>query len=58
MIEPKEGLVMEAIGIEKIYPGTRALKSVDFKIYEGKVNVLVGEKRSRKINSDEDYRGH
>ena len=32
MIEPKEGLVMEAVGIEKLYPGTRALNCVDFKI--------------------------
>ena len=43
MIEPKEGLVMEALGIDKVYPGTMALRSVDFKIYKGKVNVLVGE---------------
>lgn len=43
MIEPKDGLVMEALGIDKVYPGTQALRSVDFKIYKGKVNVLVGE---------------
>ena len=43
MIEPKEGLVMEAVGMDKFYPGTRALDCVDFKIYKGKINVLVGE---------------
>ena len=34
---------MEASGIDKVYPGTRALSEVDFKIYKGKINVLVGE---------------
>jgi ABC-type sugar transport system ATPase subunit len=43
MIEQKDGLIMEALGIDKVYPGTRALKGVDFKIYKGKINVLVGE---------------
>ncbi len=43
MIEPKEGLIMEAVGIDKVYPGTKALNCVDFKIYKGKINVLVGE---------------
>ncbi len=43
MMKPNEGLIMEAIGIDKLYPGTKALNSVDFRIYQGKVNVLVGE---------------
>ncbi|AZO95818.1 sugar ABC transporter ATP-binding protein [Halocella sp. SP3-1] len=30
-------------GIKKIYPGTIALNDVDFNIYRGKVNALVGE---------------
>ena len=35
--------IMEAIGITKLYPGTVALKDVDFTVYPGKVNVLIGE---------------
>ncbi|HNW86882.1 MAG TPA: sugar ABC transporter ATP-binding protein [Candidatus Limiplasma sp.] len=35
--------VMEAIGITKLYPGTVALNQVDFSVYPGKVNVLIGE---------------
>ena len=35
--------VMEAVGITKLYPGTVALKDVDFSVYPGKVNVLIGE---------------
>jgi ABC-type sugar transport system ATPase subunit len=30
-------------GIRKVYPGTIALDDVDFNIYRGKVNALVGE---------------
>lgn len=29
--------------MEKVYPGTKALDDVDFNIYRGKVNVLIGE---------------
>ncbi len=36
-------VVLRAEGIYKQYPGTLALNNVDFKIYKGKVNVLVGE---------------
>lgn len=35
--------VMEAQGITKLYPGTVALRDVDFSVYPGKVNVLIGE---------------
>ena len=35
--------VMEALHVTKVYPGTTALKSVDFAVYPGKVNVLIGE---------------
>ena len=40
---PENGsrLIMEATGITKVFPGTTALQDVDFKIYSGKVNVLV-----------------
>jgi ABC-type sugar transport system ATPase subunit len=36
-------LVMEARGITKVFPGTTALQDVDFKIYSGRINALVGE---------------
>lgn len=42
-MELKQSLIMEAKNITKIYPGTRALNNVDFRIYKGSVNVLVGE---------------
>ncbi len=38
-----EDVVMEARNITKIYPGTIALDGVDFKLYRGKVNVLIGQ---------------
>ena len=38
-----DGIIYRAQNIVKRYPGTVALKGVDFKIYPGKVNVLVGE---------------
>jgi erythritol transport system ATP-binding protein len=36
-------VILRAENISKVYPGTQALKAVDFNIYRGKVNVLVGE---------------
>jgi len=38
-----EEICMEARKVSKIYPGTVALNNVDFKVYRGKVNVLIGE---------------
>ncbi len=38
-----DNIIYRAQNIVKRYPGTVALKGVDFKIYPGKVNVLVGE---------------
>ena len=35
--------VMRAEGVYKQYPGTLALNNVDFKVYRGKVNALIGE---------------
>ncbi len=39
----QEEVIFRAEKITKIYPGTVALDEVDFEIYRGKVNVLVGE---------------
>ena len=38
-----EEIVLEARDITKIYPGTKALDGVTFKVRKGKVNVLIGE---------------
>ncbi|MBN2051289.1 MAG: sugar ABC transporter ATP-binding protein [Spirochaetales bacterium] len=43
MPDSNANLVMEAKNIYKVFPGTTALQEVDFRIYRGKVNVLVGE---------------
>ncbi|MDC7232768.1 MAG: sugar ABC transporter ATP-binding protein [Spirochaetales bacterium] len=39
----ENNVILKAEGIRKVYPGTTALKGVDFNVYQGKVNVLVGE---------------
>ncbi|MBX2999909.1 MAG: sugar ABC transporter ATP-binding protein [Caldilineaceae bacterium] len=36
-------IILQARQISKVYPGTVALDKVDFNVYQGKVNVLVGE---------------
>lgn len=36
-------ICLRATHISKIYPGTKALDKVDFNVYKGKVNVLIGE---------------
>lgn len=39
----QEDVILRAEKITKRYPGTTALNQVDFNVYRGKVNVLVGE---------------
>lgn len=36
-------IVLRAVGVTKLFPGTVALDHVNFNVYHGKVNVLVGE---------------
>jgi len=36
-------VILRAEQVTKVYPGTVALDKVDFNVYRGKVNVLVGE---------------
>lgn len=36
-------ICMHARQVSKVYPGTLALNKVDFNVYKGKVNVLIGE---------------
>ena len=38
-----DSVVVEAQGLVKRYPGTIALKGVDFEVRAGRVNVLIGE---------------
>ena len=38
-----DDIVLRAVDITKVFPGTVALDKVDFNVYRGKVNVLVGE---------------
>ena len=40
---PVDPIILRARGIGKVYPGTTALTDVDFDVYRGAVNVLVGE---------------
>lgn len=40
---PADDIILQARNITKIFPGTVALDNVDFNVYRGKVNVLVGE---------------
>lgn len=40
---PNDDVILRAEHVTKIYPGTVALDDVDFNVYRGKVNVLVGE---------------
>ena len=36
-------VVLRAVEVTKLFPGTVALDHVNFNVYRGKVNVLVGE---------------
>jgi erythritol transport system ATP-binding protein len=41
--ERSVNIVLKADAVSKVFPGTTALDSVTFNVYEGKVNVLIGE---------------
>lgn len=41
--QPKDGVILQAKNVSKIFPGTVALDNVNFNVYRGKVNVMVGE---------------
>ena len=40
---PQDEVILRAVAMTKLFPGTVALDHVDFNVYRGKVNVLVGE---------------
>ena len=50
--------IMQAKGIVKKYLGTQALKGVDFDVWPGRVNALIGGKRRGQVHADEDPGGH
>jgi erythritol transport system ATP-binding protein len=39
----REDIILEARAVTRRYPGTIALKAVDFRVYRNRVNVLIGE---------------
>lgn len=43
MADSANDVILKAEQVTKVYPGTVALNKVDFNVYRGKVNVLVGE---------------
>lgn len=38
-----ENVILETVNATRVYPGITALKSVNYKVYRNKVNVLIGE---------------
>ncbi len=42
-VMPKPAAALEARNIVKVYPGTTALKNVNFRVVKNKINVLIGE---------------
>ena len=39
----KDNAVLEMKGIDKVFPGVRALQNVDFTLCEGEIHALMGE---------------
>lgn len=39
----QDEVIMETLDLTRVYPGITALKSVNYKVYRNKVNVLIGE---------------
>lgn len=40
---PAEDVILETKGISMLFPGTVALDAVDYRVWRGKVNVIIGE---------------
>ena len=39
----KPDIIMRAEKISMVFPGTKALDNVNYRVYKGKVNVIIGE---------------
>lgn len=40
---PAEEIILRTRGISMLFPGTVALDNVDYNVWRGKVNVIIGE---------------
>lgn len=40
---PAEDIILSTRGISMLFPGTVALDKVDYRVWRGKVNVIIGE---------------
>lgn len=40
---PTEEIILRTRGISMLFPGTVALDNVDYNVWRGKVNVIIGE---------------
>ncbi|MDU1025464.1 MAG: ATP-binding cassette domain-containing protein, partial [Leclercia adecarboxylata] len=40
---PAEDIILSTQGISMLFPGTVALDKVDYRVWRGKVNVIIGE---------------
>ena len=45
--------LLDLKGIVKTFPSVRALDGIDFTLLPGEVHVLLGQKRRRQIDADE-----
>lgn len=48
---------MRVSGVEKSFPGVKALSGIDFAVRKGTVHALCGENGAGKIYTDENYHG-
>ncbi len=42
---PADEVILETEAISMLFPGTVALDAVDYRVWRGKVNVIIGENR-------------
>lgn len=50
--------LLQLDGIEKSFPGVKALKGASLNVRAGRVMALVGEKRRRQVHHDESADRH
>ena len=47
---PAEEIILRTRGISMLFPGTVALDNVDYNVWRGKVNVIIGENGAGKFS--------